>query len=62
MSKIPYVLQSWDENGMEIDQFNYHPATITTAETFSKASIGLEQYVGERLTVVTGKKIEKINV
>lgn len=62
MSKIPYVLQSWDENGMEIDQFNYHPATITTAETFSKASIGLEQYVGERLAVVTGKKIEKINV
>ena len=61
MSKIPYVLQSWDENGMEIDQFNYHPATITTAETFSKASIGLEQYVGERLAVVTGKKIEKIN-
>lgn len=60
MSKIPYVLQSWDENGMEIDQFNYHPATITTAETFSKASIGLEQYVGERLAVVTGKKIEKI--
>lgn len=61
MSKIPYVLQSWDENGMEIDQFNYHPATIATAETFSKASIGLEQYVGERLAVVTGKKIEKIN-
>ncbi len=61
MSKIPYVLQSWDENGMEIDQFNYHPATITTAETFSKASIGLEQYVGERLAIVTGKKIEEIN-
>ncbi len=61
MSKIPYILQSWDENGMEIDQFNYHPATITTAETFSKASIGLERYVGERLAVVTGKKIEKIN-
>lgn len=61
MSKIPYVLQSWDENGMEIDQFNYHPATIATAETFSKASIGLEQYVGERLAVVTGKKVEKIS-
>jgi len=61
MSKIPYVLQSWDENGMEIDQFNYHPATIATAKTFSKASIGLEQYVGERLAVVTGKKVEKIS-
>jgi transaldolase len=55
MSKIPYVLQSWDENGMEIDQFNDHPATITTAEAFSKASIGLEGYVGERMAVVSGK-------
>ena len=55
MSKIPYVLQSWDENGMEIDQFNDHPATITTAEAFSKASIGLEGYVGERIAVVSGK-------
>ncbi|GAF91118.1 unnamed protein product, partial [marine sediment metagenome] len=55
MSKIPYVLQSWDENGMEIDQFNDHPATIATAEMFSKASIGLEGYVGERMAVVSGK-------
>lgn len=57
MSKIPYVLQSWDENGMEIDQFNAHPATIATAETFSKASVGLEEYVGERMKVVTGKAV-----
>jgi transaldolase len=57
MSKIPYVLQSWDENGMEIDQFNYHPATVATAELFSKASAGLEEYVGERMKVVTGKAL-----
>ncbi len=57
MSKIPYVLQSWDENGMEIDQFNNHPATIATAELFSKASTGLEEYVGERMKVVTGKAV-----
>jgi transaldolase len=57
MSKIPYVLQSWDENGMEIDQFNNHPATIATAETFSKASVGLEEYVGERMKVVSGKAV-----
>lgn len=61
MSKIPYVLQSWDENGMEIDQFNSHPATIVTAEIFSKASLGLEQYVGERLAVVTGKKVKNVS-
>ena len=59
MSKIPYVLQSWDENGMEIDQFNDHPATIATAEAFSTASIGLQNYVGDRLAVVSGKEIEK---
>lgn len=53
MSKIPYVLQSWDENGMEIDQFNQHPATIATAEAFSKASAGLENYVKERMEAVT---------
>jgi transaldolase len=57
MSKIPYVLQSWDENGMEIDQFNNHPATVATAELFSKASAGLEEYVGERMKVVTGKAL-----
>lgn len=52
LSRIPYVRQSWDENGMEIDQFNSHPATIATAENFSKASAGLEAYVGERMAVV----------
>ena len=57
MSKIPYVLQSWDENGMEVDQFNDHPATVATAELFSKASAGLEEYVGERMKVVTGKAV-----
>lgn len=56
MSQIPYVRQSWDENGMEVDQFNVHPATIATAETFSKASIGLEEYVGERVKIVRGEK------
>lgn len=57
MSKIPYVLQSWDENGMEIDQFNQHPATIATAEAFSKASAGLESYVEDRMKVVSGMKV-----
>ncbi len=55
LSKIPYVLQSWDENGMEIDQFNSHPATIATAEAFSKASAGLEEYVGQRMEAVKGR-------
>jgi transaldolase len=52
MSKIPYCIQSSDENGMEIDQFNIHPATIATADNFSKASAGLEEYVSQRMAVV----------
>jgi hypothetical protein len=39
---------------MEVDQFNQHPATIATAEAFSKASAGLESYVEDRLKIVTG--------
>ena len=52
MSKIPYMIQSADENGMELDQFNTHPATIATAEAFSKASSGLEEFVGQRMAAV----------
>ncbi len=52
MSKIPYILKSWDKDGMKIDEFNSHPATIATAQAFSKASDGLEEYVGKRLELV----------
>jgi hypothetical protein len=53
MNRIPYMRQSWDENGMEVDQFNAHPATVATAEVFSQATVGLEAYVGERMAVLT---------
>ena len=56
LSKIPFVRQSWDENGMEVDQFNLHPSTIATAEAFSNASIGLQEYVAERMKAVGVKK------
>jgi hypothetical protein len=42
---------------MEVDQFNVHKATIATAETFSKASAGLEEYVGGRMAVVASKAV-----
>ena len=54
MSQIPYCIQSSDPNGMETDQFNSHPATVATAAAFSKASSGLEEYVGQRMAVVEG--------
>jgi hypothetical protein len=57
MSKIPYCIQATDPNGMEVDQFNTHPATILTAEAFSKASAGLEEYVGNRLKIVSGATV-----
>jgi len=52
LSKIPYVLQSWDPNGMDIDQFNGHPATVSTAQAFASAFDGLEAYVGKRRVLV----------
>jgi transaldolase len=54
MSQIPYCIQSADPNGMETDQFMAHPATVATAEMFSKASSGLEAYVAQRMAVVRG--------
>ncbi|MDW7755377.1 MAG: transaldolase family protein [Brevefilum sp.] len=49
MMKIPYVIQASDPNGMEIDQFNTHPATVATVESFSKAFTGLEGFVQQRM-------------
>jgi transaldolase len=51
MLKLPYCLQSYEPNGLSPDQFNVHPATIYTVNEFSKASAGLEEYVGQRLAL-----------
>ena len=56
MGKIPFVRQSWDENGMEEDQFNQHPSTVSTAATFAQATLGLEEYIGKRMSVKARKK------
>jgi transaldolase len=50
MMKIPYCIQAYDPNGLALEQFNDHPATISTVETFSKGFAGLEGYIGERMT------------
>jgi transaldolase len=55
-SKIPFIKQAWDENGMEIEEFNTHPSTVATVELFSKASTGLEDWCANRIAAVTGKK------
>lgn len=50
--QIPYALQSYEPNGMWLEQFNAHPATVDTVASFSKAMAGLEEYVSQRLAVV----------
>jgi transaldolase len=41
MMKIPYCIQAYDPNGLALEQFNDHPATIYTADAFTKATAGL---------------------
>lgn len=52
MMKIPYCIQAYDPNGMALEQFNDHPSTIYTVNTFSKASSGLEEFVAARMAIV----------
>ncbi len=47
--KIPYGIQAYDPNGMSLDQFNTHPATLYTVSEFTKATAGLEEYVANRM-------------
>ncbi|MFB3777006.1 MAG: transaldolase family protein [Bryobacteraceae bacterium] len=51
MLKLPYCMQAYEPHGLSPDQFNTHPATVYTVNEFSKASAGLEEYVGQRLAL-----------
>jgi transaldolase len=55
MSHIPYCIQAYDPNGLELEQFNDHPATIDTVEAFSKAFKGMEDFVKDRITTIKGQ-------
>ncbi len=54
MSRIPFCIQAYDPNGLELEQFNTHPSTLFTIEQFSKAASGLEEYVRQRVAQVRG--------
>jgi transaldolase len=56
MMKIPYCIQASDPNGLEVDQFNTHPSTISTVQAFSKGFTGLEGFVAQRRAAVTEKQ------
>ncbi len=55
LMKIPYCIQAYDPNGLELEQFNDHPSTIDTVKAFSKGFSGLEEYVRERIETVGQK-------
>ena len=52
MAKIPYCIQAFDPNGLALEQFNSHPATVYTAQGFAQATVGLEEYVAGRVAQV----------
>jgi transaldolase len=49
--KIPFCIQAYDPNGLELEQFNDHPSTVSTVETFSKGFTGLEGFIHDRMTI-----------
>lgn len=49
MSKIPYCIQAYDPNGMDLEQFNDHPSTVSTVKAFSKSITDLEGFVSDRM-------------
>jgi hypothetical protein len=51
LMKIPYCIQAYDPNGLALEQFNTHPSTVSTVETFSKGFAGLEAFIDKRIEV-----------
>jgi transaldolase len=52
LMKIPYCIQAYDPNGLELEQFNDHPSTISTVNSFSKGFTGLEGFIEERIATL----------
>ena len=42
MMKIPYASRRHDPNGLALEQFNTHPATVATVDLFTKGFSSLE--------------------
>jgi transaldolase len=63
MMKIPYCIQAYDPNGLSLEQFNDHPSTVSTVETFSKGFAGLEGYIqGRKADYKQEKESEGIKI
>lgn len=50
--QIPYCFQAYEPSGLALEQFNDHPATVSTVQAFSKGFSGLEAYISERMKIV----------
>jgi transaldolase len=59
--KIPYCLQAYDPNGLELEQFNDHPSTIDTVKAFSKGFSGLDAHIQDRITAQK-RQPERVNI
>ena len=49
MMKIPYAMQAYDPNGLALEQFNTHPATVATVDLFTKGFSSLEEFAAEHM-------------
>ena len=49
LNKFQYFREAYDPNGLEPPQFNTHPSTAATANSFSKATDEMESFVAEAL-------------
>jgi transaldolase len=49
MMKIPYAIQAYDPNGLALEQFNTHPATVATVDLFSKGFSSLEDFAAQNM-------------
>lgn len=59
--KIPFCIQAYDPNGLELEQFNEHPSAVDTVRAFSKGFSGLEEYVDSRLAIQKERKREAVH-
>ncbi len=56
MMKIPYAIQAYDPNGMALEQFNTHPATVATVELFTKGFSNLEDFATQHMSARVAEK------
>ena len=56
MLKIPYAIQAYDPNGLALEQFNTHPATVATVDLFTKGFSSLEDFAAEHMNARIAEK------